>query len=166
MNSNRTFFSASPFGHGGYSRAMVQAPTLGRPRVLPLSPTRAISPYRAPTQYRGLGQLDELVDAVTGALGIVDGLIAQVPVHLAGNFETRRDACLDESIWSSKRYNCLIKLTRDIRDAIKGEGGTPSAPPSPTGTTKEPTSEFPWVPVAIGTVAVLAIGYAIATKGQ
>ncbi len=161
MNNNgRSYYSGSPFGQGGYSQALVQAPTLGRSRVFPLSPTRAISPYRPPTQHPGLGQ------DWGGALDIFESLIGNVPVDLAGDFEARRDACLEKSLIN--RYECLIKRTRDVRDAVKGEGSDTPPPVTPPngGIKKDPPSEFPWVPVGIGAVAVLAIGYAIATKGQ
>ncbi len=154
----KTYFSASPFGEGGYSKSMVQAPTLGRLHVLPLS--------RPPSL--GHPSLGGFFDDVADALIDVDGLLGQLPVHLAGDFEARRDECLRMSALDPDKYKCLIKLTRDIRDAIQGEGQepTPPAPPIQRPPT-QPASEFPWVPVAIGGgLTIAAVVYAIASKGK
>ncbi len=157
MIPSKTYFSASPFGDGGYSKSMVQAPTLGRPRVMALS--------RPPSL--GHPHLGGFFEDVAEALTDVDGLLGRLPVNLAGNFTTRRDECLRKSALDPDKYTCLIKLTRDIRDALQGEGQEPTpAPPIPRPPV-QPPSEFPWVPVAIGGgLTIVAIVYAIASKGK
>lgn len=108
------------------------------------------------------GPFDDLLRQVEGLLPEIDDLIKDVPVDLAGNFEERRDKCLDEPITS--RYQCLYALFQDIKKAIRN-GDDKRPPPTPTTDDKKPKEEFPWIWVAAGGVALAAVVFALTRKG-
>lgn len=158
MSATRTLFSASPFQLGGYSRSMTPVATRHQPMALR-------GPSFRPVAHRPakMGDIfDDLMRQVEGLLPEVDDLIKQLPVEHAGNFEQRRDDCLAQPI--STRYTCLIKLTREIRDAIKGEKDEPTKTPTTTTNGKPPEKEFPWIWVAAGGVTLAAVIFALTRK--
>lgn len=139
----RTVFQTSPFGRNSI--------TVERTGWRPVA---------------GLGQGEDLLDSFGGLAEELDelsdnllDLIDEVPVgSVKKEFETRRDECMTKSTFS--KYNCLYDLFQDIKAHLKGQGA--ALPPPKTPTKKPEPSTFPYIPVAIGSVALVALIYVIA----
>ena len=107
-----------------------------------------------------------LLDDVTGGdvgglLKDLDELTLKLPVDVAGNFSKRRDECVAKPL--ILQYKCLYDLFQDMKKAYEGKEPPKTTPPPPP---PPPKSEFPIVPVAIGSVAAVALLYVLFGRGK
>jgi hypothetical protein len=125
------------------------------------------SPFRStyglhPVRPRGLGQLDDLTEAVQPLLDEFDSFISKLPIEVAGPYAKRRDECMAKSTLS--QYKCLYDLFQDVKRAYKDDG-SPTAPAPVKPSTPPPSSGLPLLPIAAGAVGLAALLY-FAFKGN